>query len=406
MAYPNEHAARQREPGEFEPDSFRRKEVAPGISMIVGKLKHAPPGHGGSMVVQSVRMAAQQHTVEEAKEWLDKNGFTGASFEEATNKGPRPMPGVQHRKSDDGDGMLRVVGGAVKSDGGRKISGYLITFSGPEDPDTSRYRDFFTKSTDYVIDEWPAKTPILFHHTLHPSVQDHRLGWGMMKMDEQGVFVEAVLNEHDTWAEKIMELQSHKSKVTGAPPLYWSSGTAQHLVRREEVKTSDGFANWVKKWPLGIDASLTHTPAEPRNGIVSIKSAEIPDLDSMLDSLTFPVGERPSLAERTERWLEMGEELAVGYREVLSAQIKIGKPMSDARMKRLKAAYEQLGSVHVTIGDIMSECVGTSYPGTGSASIPAQPCSPQMEKELLRLKMQGHALLNGSKEPNGTMRRM
>ena len=29
MPYPNEHAARVKEPTDFEPDSFRRKEIAP-----------------------------------------------------------------------------------------------------------------------------------------------------------------------------------------------------------------------------------------------------------------------------------------------------------------------------------------------------------------------------------------
>jgi hypothetical protein len=54
--------------------------------------------------------------------------------------------------------------------------------------------------------------------------------------------------------------------------LGWSSGTASHLVTRKAIKTDSGTVHEVLTWPLGIDASLTPTPAEPRAAAYTIKS--------------------------------------------------------------------------------------------------------------------------------------
>ena len=50
----------------------------------------------------------------------------------------------------------------------------------------------------------------------------------------------------------------------------WSSGTAAHLVEREPM----GRAAKIVSWPLGLDASLTPTPAEPRNVTMPLKAWE------------------------------------------------------------------------------------------------------------------------------------
>jgi hypothetical protein len=81
MPYPNEHAARVRDPALFQPDSFRSKELARGIRVIIGKLKGS-----SSMAVQAYRFAADQYTAAEAKEWLKRNGVIYISFEPAVNR--------------------------------------------------------------------------------------------------------------------------------------------------------------------------------------------------------------------------------------------------------------------------------------------------------------------------------
>jgi gas vesicle protein len=54
-----------------------------------------------------------------------------------------------------------------------------------------------------------------------------------------------------------------------------SSGTASHLVERDRVSEKSGKTiHEIKQWPLGFDATLTPTPAEPRVGKVRPVSEE------------------------------------------------------------------------------------------------------------------------------------
>ena len=60
--------ARQREPTEFEKDTFRTIRFAPGIKAIVGRLKGET-----STTVQSILFDKKKYTEEQAKEWLVKH---------------------------------------------------------------------------------------------------------------------------------------------------------------------------------------------------------------------------------------------------------------------------------------------------------------------------------------------
>lgn len=77
--YPHEHAARMIDPGQFLKDSFRRKDVSPGISVILGKKKR-----GGPMIVQAYRFDSAKFTPAEARTWLKKHGYRTIMFEPAT----------------------------------------------------------------------------------------------------------------------------------------------------------------------------------------------------------------------------------------------------------------------------------------------------------------------------------
>lgn len=79
MPYPNEHAARVRDPASFEPNSFRSKNLKDGVRLILGKLN----GGNGSMVVQAYRFSVDKFTVEQAKKWLKDNNIKYISFEPA-----------------------------------------------------------------------------------------------------------------------------------------------------------------------------------------------------------------------------------------------------------------------------------------------------------------------------------
>jgi hypothetical protein len=84
MPYPSEHAARMADPGEFDPKSFRRKQLAPGIAAVLGRR-----GEGGPMTVQAYRFAIEEFTPGQARVWLGQHKLEPVLFEEAE---PAPAP--------------------------------------------------------------------------------------------------------------------------------------------------------------------------------------------------------------------------------------------------------------------------------------------------------------------------
>lgn len=81
MPFPNEHAARQTEPGQY--DSFARTEPRAwprGVSAIWG-IKGG--GKSATYELQSIRFDRTRWTPERAKKWLRSNKFA-TGMEEAT----------------------------------------------------------------------------------------------------------------------------------------------------------------------------------------------------------------------------------------------------------------------------------------------------------------------------------
>jgi len=77
--YPDEHAARVRDPGDFQKDSFRSKELPKSdVRMIIGKLKGET-----TTTVQSYRFPKDKFTVAQAKKWLKDNDVKYVEFEPA-----------------------------------------------------------------------------------------------------------------------------------------------------------------------------------------------------------------------------------------------------------------------------------------------------------------------------------
>lgn len=77
--YPNEHAARLKDPSQY--DSFRRENDAggPGIDFIYG-IKD------GTTEIQAIRFDKDRYSVAEAKKWLESHDFKPILFEEATER--------------------------------------------------------------------------------------------------------------------------------------------------------------------------------------------------------------------------------------------------------------------------------------------------------------------------------
>ena len=183
---------------------------------------------------------------------------------------PTPVIVIEQPEMDMGKSItpdtLVSFGGEVKAtrlpDGGVKLGGYLVRFGDATKTDLTG--DFFTKNTDFgdaiESDGWfNHRMPVLFNGKRVEYVEP--LPKVTMKKDDIGVFAEIVLGAHNEYEAMLADLG-----IKGA--LGWSSGTAPHLVDRKQV----GNAYEITRWRLGLDASLTPTPAEPRNSVIPIKS--------------------------------------------------------------------------------------------------------------------------------------
>jgi hypothetical protein len=155
---------------------------------------------------------------------------------------------------------LIAFGGAIKSttDDDSKVSGYLVRFTDENDPDLSG--QFFTKSTDFGEH---AETDIYFDHGLDGTIKKAVIGHGTIKILSDGVWIDGQLDKANKYAKLVLKLKDKIEKA--GKTLGWSSGTASHLVEVDAVKNEKGakLAEHIKKWPLGLDASITATPCEP-----------------------------------------------------------------------------------------------------------------------------------------------
>jgi HK97 family phage major capsid protein len=163
--------------------------------------------------------------------------------------------------------VVETLGNEVKALGDGRVAGYLVRFTDQNAPDLTG--DFFDARTDFDA-EFPAKSTVYYQHGLDGNLKRRKLGSATLTSDDVGVWVEAQLKLRDEYERAVYALAEEGK-------LGWSSGTAPNLVEREP----EGKAMRITHWPLGLDASLTPTPAEPRN-MVSIKSltGAIPDDDT------------------------------------------------------------------------------------------------------------------------------
>jgi len=157
------------------------------------------------------------------------------------------------------DDNLVVFGGAVKALGNGRVGGYLVRYSSPDQVDLEG--DYFDASTDYGDAD---KTAVYYDHGLDDTLGLKMLGEGAAPLERQdaGVWIEHQLDVRDEYEAAIYRL-AEKGK------LGWSSGTASHLTKRKKIK--DGSYH-ITRWPLGLDASLTPTPADPWNTAMPLKA--------------------------------------------------------------------------------------------------------------------------------------
>jgi len=140
-------------------------------------------------------------------------------------------------------------GAALKAAYTGDVEGLLVVFGSPDTTDLEN--EFFTRDTDFGR---LRETPIWLNHAQPVKTAsgvilvEEPVGYGALEITDEGVIIRGLLDAKYRYLAQI------------APEMGWSSGTAAHLVMRESV----GKATFIKRWLLGLDASITPTPAEPR----------------------------------------------------------------------------------------------------------------------------------------------
>lgn len=145
---------------------------------------------------------------------------------------------------------IYYVGGALKAISDGRIGGYLVSFGSATARDS--YGEYFTASTDFGLSQY-RNQPVLFHH----GQNDQKVCCigiiDTLRVDANGVYAEAQLDvNHEDPAIRRYARTAYDQVMTGK--LFWSSGSAGHLVRN----TEDGE---ITQWWI-VEGSLTPKPAE------------------------------------------------------------------------------------------------------------------------------------------------
>lgn len=152
---------------------------------------------------------------------------------------------------------LVSFGGSVKALGDGVIGGYLVEYTDPEHPDLEA--DYFDASTDYGPHE---KSLAFYHHGADKTLGRRPLSkLATLTRKDAGVWMEHQLDMREEYEAAIYRLAEQGK-------LGLSSGTAPHLVEREEK----GDVYHITRWPLGLDASYTPTPANWQSRVMPLKT--------------------------------------------------------------------------------------------------------------------------------------
>jgi HK97 family phage major capsid protein len=230
---------------------------------------------------------------------------------------------------------LVSFGDAVKSLGDNKFGGYLVRFTDATSPDLTD--DFFSPQTDYDV-EFPGSATVYFNHGMDATLKYKKLGRATLTVDDVGIWAEMILQERDEYEKKLAQLAR-------AGKLGWSSGTAAHLVERKP----EGKAYRIERWPLGLDASLTHTPAEPRNGVMALKSL-FPKEKLEMEKDEFVAILDGFKTDMAKVAAESADAAVKKYADELAPEVKAGyaghvQIVKDEAEQPFKSAGEFLGAV-------------------------------------------------------------
>ena len=206
-------------------------------------------------------------------------------------------------------------------------------------------------------------------------MKKRKLGKADLRMDDAGVWAEFILAERDEYEKQLV-------KMANAGKLGWSSGTAAHLVEREPA----GKAMHIKMWPLGPDASITHTPAEPRNSVIPLKSLSVLTPEADAES-TAQKGEEKDTNSKRSNTMELDE---TKLQELVSSAIKDGVEKGvEASMKAYVAAQPSESESVQVVEDEADRALKAGFKTEGEFFMAVKNAAlfpSEIDKRLLPLK--------------------
>lgn len=233
--------------------------------------------------------------------------------------------------------------------GNVKLAGYLIRYGDPTQPDLTG--DYFTSQTDFGD---AVKSDGWFNHRMPVKYKKKRMMYDQqlpdvkLIKDDVGVFAEIIIGARNEYEKMLADLG-----LKGM--LGWSSGTAPHLIDRKP----NGKATEITRWKLGLDASLTPTPAEHRNMVIPLKSL-FSDNESEADTAseaeaaqdTAPIEPISDANKPNKESIKMNDEKVVEQPTLTPEDAKlIAKQAADEAVKAYRASEPAINEdqTHVTV---------------------------------------------------------
>jgi hypothetical protein len=225
------------------------------------------------------------------------------------------------------------VGGALKAAGDGRVGGYLVVFGNPEQRDS--YGEYFTSRCDFGLEQYKNQ-PVLVHHGQNDQKVCSVGIIDTLRMDAHGVYAEAQLDiNHEDPAIRRYARMAYDQVVSGK--LFWSSGSAGHLVR----STDDGE---ITQWWI-VEGSLTPKPAEQsgRTQVSILRAAmkslieETPNPEDSADTLRL-VEPTPAKEPPRDRVSSTPVRLPSRGTHTMSTAVKMGSA-------QILAALDNVGSL-------------------------------------------------------------
>lgn len=227
--------------------------VIPCLAQLLSSETYQQDPEGVALIQSLIKGASDfiASEVDDMGEALD----TPAPAEPDTTDAPLPN-GTYYASLQQADALV-AFGSEVKALGNGLVGGYLVRYGNEAKTDLAG--DFFNAKTDFGS---ATETDVYYNHGLDPQLGRKAFkNKAQIGRDDIGEWIKHQLDLRDEYEKAVYGLVEQMKQG-------WSSGTASHLVEREPV----GKAYWIKRWPLGLDASYTPTPAEPQNNVIPLKS--------------------------------------------------------------------------------------------------------------------------------------